>query len=173
MASTSKLFESLGDGPKSEIARLEELATALGVRDDVDFVPATTNPFPYMTAARTLALPSFWEGSSNVLLEAMACGTPVIASRTAGDAQHVLRHGQYGILVDPGDTEGLASSLLQQISSNPVVPGNRASSFAQSPAMQRYIQLFDQLMDEAAATRVGRIPVRGFSPVAPAHSPRI
>ena len=163
----------LGDGPKSETARLQALVTFLGISKDVDFVPATANPFPYMAAARALALPSLWEGSSNVLLEAMACGTPVIASRTAGDARNVLGDGHYGVLVDPNDIEGLASSLLQQIGTDRVAPGDRASSFARSLAMRRYIRLFDQLIDEAAVTRVGRIAVPGFSAAAPAHSPRI
>ena len=135
----------LGDGSMDETARLSALTLELGIADDVDFVPATANPFPLMAAAGALALPSLWEGSSNVLLEAMACGTPVIASRTAGDAGHVLDGGRFGLLVDPGDVDGLAAALVRQVGADPVMPGDRVQSFTRDLAMDRYIQLFDQL----------------------------
>ena len=162
----------LGDGPKGQSAALRSLADELGIRDDVDFVPATSNPFPFMAAARTVALPSLWEGSSNVLLEAMACGTPVIASRTAGDAQHVLGEGCYGVLVDPHDVEGLASSLLQQIGRNSIGPGGRAASFSRGLALSRYLRLFDQLVD-GAATRAGRITIPSVVATSPIPSSQI
>ena len=135
----------LGGGSMDETARLSALTLELGIADHVDLVPATANPFPLMAAAGALALPSLWEGSSNVLLEAMACGTPVIASRTAGDAEHVLDGGKYGVLVDPHDVEGLAAALVRQTGTNRVEPGNRVRSFARDRAMSRYIQLFDRL----------------------------
>ena len=135
----------LGDGSMNETARLSALTLELGIADHVDLVPATANPFPLMAAAGALALPSFWEGSSNVLLEAMACGTPVIASRTAGDAEHVLDGGRFGVLVDPHDVEGLAAALVRQTGAGAIEPGNRVMSFARDSAMARYIQLFDQL----------------------------
>ena len=142
----------LGDGSMDETARLSALTLELGIADDVDLVPATANPFPLMAAAGALALPSLWEGSSNVLLEAMACGTPVIASRTAGDAEHVLDGGKYGVLVDPHDVEGLAAALVRQAGPDRIEPGNRVQSFARDRAMSRYIQLFDQLA--AAGSKV-------------------
>jgi len=139
----------LGDGSIDETARLSALALELGIADDVDLVPATANPFPLMAAAGALALPSLWEGSSNVLLEAMACGTSVVASRTAGDAGHVLDGGKYGALVDPNDVEGLAAALVRQTGPDRVEPGTRVQSFSRDRAMARYVQLFDEL----AATR--------------------
>ena len=136
----------LGGGNKDETARLASLARELEVRDSIDFVPPTANPFPYMAAANVLALPSLWEGSSNVLLEAMACGTPVIASRTAGDAAHVLGEGRYGVLVDPHDIEGLSAALIRQTGRDPVMPAMRALSFGRGPALRHYVGLLDQLL---------------------------
>jgi glycosyltransferase involved in cell wall biosynthesis len=107
-----------------------------------------------MAAAGALALPSLWEGSSNVLLEAMACGTPVIASRTAGDAEHVLDGGKHGVLVDPHDVESLAAALVRQTGTGRVEPGNRVQSFARDHAMSRYIQLFDQLASQASQAKL-------------------
>lgn len=137
----------LGDGKRHELDRLSGLATELGVEHDVDFVPAVDNPFTYMSAADLLALPSLWEGSANVLLEALACGTPVMASRTAGDAEHVLGSGDYGLLVDPGDVAQLAGAILRQTGTNRVLPGQRAQLFSRTNAMRRYLRLFDQLAD--------------------------
>lgn len=135
----------LGDGSMDETARLSALTLELGIADDVDLVSATANPFPLMAAAGALALPSLWEGSSNVLLEAMACGTPIVASRTAGDSEHVLDGGKYGVLVDPHDVEGLAAALIRQTGPGRIEPGNQVQSFSRDRAMARYIQLFDQL----------------------------
>jgi glycosyltransferase involved in cell wall biosynthesis len=122
----------------------------LGIADDVDLVPATANPFPLMAAAGALALPSLWEGSSNVLLEAMACGTPVVASRTAGDSEHVVNGGKYGLLVDPFDVEGLAAALLRQTGPDRIEPGDRIQAFSRDRAMTRYIQLFDEAVGGTA-----------------------
>ena len=133
----------LGDGNLDETARLSARMLDLGIADDVDLVPATANPFPLMAAAGTLALPSLWEGSSNVLLEAMACGTPVVASRTAGDADHVLNGGKYGVLVDPFDVEGLAAALLLQTGPDRIGPDDRVQAFTRDRAMAHYMQVFD------------------------------
>ncbi len=138
----------LGHANEAETHGLRSRADELSIRDDVDFVAATSNPFPYMAAASVLALPSLWEGSSNVLLEAMACGTPVIASRTAGDAEYVLGSGRFGILIDPQDEDGLAAALLRQTGTERIEPGRRASSFDRQEALGRYVGLFDQLMGQ-------------------------
>ena len=138
----------LGDGKPEELGRLMKLAAELGVKPDVAFVPAVANPFPYMAAASTFVLPSLWEGSANVLLEAMACGTPVIASRTAGDAEQVLASGQYGMLVDPWNIDEFATALLQQTGPHAIMPGKRPSCFARDKALRAYVQMFDSLVAE-------------------------
>lgn len=151
----------LGDGKPTAMAALRALAAELGVERDVEFIPATGNPFPYMTAARTLVLPSLWEGSANVLLEAMACDAPVIASRSAGDAEDVLDNGRYGVLVDPRDIGQMAEALLCQTGPNPIRPGSRALAFSRSDTMRQYIRLFDQLSAQPIGQSVSRAaPVR-------------
>jgi glycosyltransferase involved in cell wall biosynthesis len=160
----------LGDGEQAETERLKKLALHLCVERAVDFVPPTPNPFPYMAAARTLLLPSLWEGSANVLLEAMACGTPVIASRTAGDAEHVLGGGQYGLVVDPRDIGQLAAAIVRQMGEDPLGPRDRAVSFSRSAAMRQYIRLFDKLADSRKGIRPRFTPAAA-SPASPvAHT---
>ena len=147
----------LGDGSRTETARLYAETLDLGIGDDVDLVPATANPFPLMAAAGALALPSLWEGSSNVLLEAMACGTPVVASRTAGDADHVLDGGRYGVLVDPRDVEGLAEALVRQVGTESIEPGDRVQSFSRDRALARYIRMFNQAVATASPASIARL----------------
>lgn len=140
----------LGEGEGAAIERMKRLASELGVEEWVAFVAPVPNPFPYMAAARAFVLPSRWEGSANVLLEAMACGAPVIASRTAGDAEHVLAGGEYGLLFDPDDIDGLAAAIVRQTGPDPVAPGGRADCFSRKAAMRAYIDLFDELADRPA-----------------------
>ena len=102
-------------------------------------------------ALAVLALPSLWEGSSNVLLEAMACGTPVIASHTAGDARYVLGSGKYGLLVDPLDPDALAAALLRQTSDSRIEPASRARAFDRKHALDKYLGLFDRLVGRRVA----------------------
>ncbi|VWX53795.1 glycosyltransferase [Novosphingobium sp. 9U] len=136
----------VGGGAPAECERLQELATKLGVAADVAFVPRTSNPFPYFRAASVLALPSVWEGSANVLLEALACDLPLVASRLAGNAAEVLGHGRYGVLVDPYDPAEMARAILTQTDPASVVrPAGRAAAYDRSRALGDYQALFEEL----------------------------
>lgn len=148
----------LGEGSRSEVARMKALAESLGVAEDVEFIAPVANPFPYMRASGVLVLPSLWEGSSNVILEALACGTPVVASRTAGDAAHVLGEGRFGLLVDPLDIEGMADAILRQVGPDAVLPRGRAEQFSRSIALRRYMQLFDAMLDPGGTVALDEEP---------------
>ena len=102
----------VGGGPLHDMlaARIHELklddrALLLGERPDV----ATL-----MKAADLLVAPSLREGMSNVILEAMALGLPVLATRVGGTPE-VIEDGRHGLLVDPIDTQALADAMLQLI----------------------------------------------------------
>lgn len=69
----------------------------------------------YMAASDIFVLPSISEGSPVVVMEAMACGVPIIGSR-AGGISEMLVHDYSGLLVDPGDAEGLADSIIRLLS---------------------------------------------------------
>jgi glycosyltransferase involved in cell wall biosynthesis len=134
----------LGEGKEEAVARLKRLAEQLGVAPHVAFEPPSPNPFSYMAAADLFALPSLWEGSSNVLLEALACGTPIVASRTAGDAELILEGGRFGLLADPTDPDDWAGAILRQLSSDRVLAGDRANRFSRQAALASYLALFDE-----------------------------
>lgn len=100
----------IGNGPKRR--RLEQLATSLGIASAVSFLGAVTQQVvsDWIGAADLLCLPSHSEGSPNVVVEALASGIPVVASRVGGVPDLVVQ-GINGYLVTPGDPVALAQAL--------------------------------------------------------------
>jgi glycosyltransferase involved in cell wall biosynthesis len=108
----------VGNGPLR--AESERLALSLGLTDKVVFLGERT-PDELLVLYRQadiLLLTSDWEGTPNVLLEAMACGVPVIATRVGG--VHEIVDNKRGIIVDPEDEVGLAQAALKLIKNAPL-----------------------------------------------------
>lgn len=104
-----------GDGPERE--RLSALATNLGLRNRVEFLGWTQRdalPEIYRNAD-VFVFPSYDEGMPNVVLEALASGLPIVATRIAGNDQ-LVADGENGALVPPGDSRAFADALLPVIS---------------------------------------------------------
>jgi glycosyltransferase involved in cell wall biosynthesis len=127
----------VGGGARAERLRLERLAAQLGMHEQLRFEGELENPFPLLAGARAFVLPSLWEGASNALLEALACGVPVVAARSAGNAPEVLGYGRFGLLVDPLDVAGMAAAILYQTGEDPTRPANRAAEFAAAAMLAR------------------------------------
>ena len=105
----------LGEG--EERPKLEALVRELGLEDDVSMPGFVDNPYAYMARAAVFVLSSLWEGLSNVLIEAMAVGTPVVSTDCPSGPAEILEGGKWGKLVPVGDVEGLAGAITEQISS--------------------------------------------------------
>jgi len=106
---SSACLRVLGDGP--ERARLERMANDLGLSRRVEFAgwaPREDLPRHYAWAD-AFVLPSLDEGMPNVVLEALACGLPVIGTDVAGTRD--LVHSETGILVPPADSRALAAAI--------------------------------------------------------------
>jgi glycosyltransferase involved in cell wall biosynthesis len=99
----------LGEGEQRPA--LERLAGELGIAAAVDLPGFESNPFAYMARAAVFALSSAWEGSPNVLIQAMAAGAPVVATDCASGPREILGGGRHGRLVPVGDAEALASAI--------------------------------------------------------------
>ena len=138
----------VGDGSDRE--RLEDKARVLGVADRVVFtgnIPESEKADHYRLAD-VYVMPSQGEGFGFVLLEAMACGIPVIASTLDG-GREAVRDGQLGILVDPADRAQLKRAILDALRQpKGIVPaGLEHYSFGNFEA--RAHALFGQVLAEA------------------------
>jgi glycosyltransferase involved in cell wall biosynthesis len=114
----------LGEG--TERGALEALARALGIADRVDMPGFVANPFALVSRARLYAMPSNAEGFPNGLVEAMACGVPVVATNCpsgpseilAGCARDAVRGGidvEAGALVPTDDISAFAAALTRTL----------------------------------------------------------
>lgn len=103
----------VGDGPLRN--RLEARAASGSLAGHITFVGARTDVAEYLRAADLLVLPSRAEGMSNALLEAMACGIPVVASDLPANREVVGRDGRTGSLVAPGDAAALAEAIRKLV----------------------------------------------------------
>lgn len=107
----------LGDGRQD--AQLRALATQLEISDDLQLPGFTDNPYVYMANAALFVLSSRWEGSPNVLTEAMTLGTPVVSTNCPSGPDEILDGGRYGPLVPVGDWQALAQAMRQVLSDPP------------------------------------------------------
>lgn len=101
-------------GSGSCLPDLQHQAQALGILSDCVFEPATQRVADWLHAIDIFVLPSLSEALSNSLMEAMACGCCVGASRVGGNPE-LIAHGETGMLFEPRDAAGLAVVLTQLI----------------------------------------------------------
>jgi glycosyltransferase involved in cell wall biosynthesis len=91
---------------------LETLVHTLGLKDAVSLPGFLDNPFPCMAAARLFVLSSRWEGSGNVITEALALGVPAVSTDCPSGPAEILGYGRFGRLVPVGDASALAEAML-------------------------------------------------------------
>ncbi len=129
----------LGEG--EERARLEALVASLGLTDDVLLPGFLDNPYRFLSRAGAFVLSSRWEGLPTVLIEALACGAPVVSVDCPSGPDEILQGGRIGRLVPPGSTDAIAAAMLASLDNpGPREAGlARAQDFAIAPAAARYL----------------------------------
>ncbi len=99
----------VGDGPWRE--RIQSRIAASNAQYGLELLPGCADVRPHLAEAQIFALSSVREGQPNVLLEAMACGLPVCATRVGG-IPGIVTDGENGLLSEAGDADALAQNLL-------------------------------------------------------------
>ena len=137
----------LGRLSASYRASLESLARGLGVARDLGFVDFDENPYRYMRRAGLLVLSSHREALPTVILEALACGTPVVSTDAPYGPREIL--GGWGDLPPVGDARALARALIGTLrGEGPTeeVLRARAADFSPEKAADAYVALFEKLV---------------------------
>lgn len=149
---------------------LETLARDLGLGDRVRFLGFRLNPFAYMSAADCFVLSSAWEGFANVLVEAMACGTPVVSTRCPFGPDEIITDGVNGLLAAVGDANALGNAMLRVLADREFAAAlaaaglTRAADFTPIEAVGLYQRVFEQAALECVGPPIqARAPaVAGF-----------
>ena len=130
-----------GEGRQRD--RLRSLARRLGIADRVEFSGFVANPYAFLSRADLFVLSSRNDALPTVLIEAMACGCPVVSTDCPYGPREILEDCRYGALVPVGDPEALAAAMDRTLSEPPRREAlrERASFFSTERAVDQYEKL--------------------------------
>lgn len=133
----------LGEGELR--AQLHALAAELDLNNDVLEMPGfVANPFAWLASCKLFVLSSRWEGLPGVLIEAMACGVPVVSTDCPSGPDEILEGGRWGRLVPVGDVNALAQAMAEVLDTpKERLPDVRlrAADFEQERAVDAYLKI--------------------------------
>lgn len=139
----------LGDGP--DAAALGDLSARLGLDDVVSFAGYVLNPYAYVARASVFVMSSRWEGFGNVIVEALACGTPVVSTDCPYGPREILEDGRFGRLVPVGDPAAFAHAVAALLDDEPARRDlaargpARAAAFGAAAVGDAYVSLLRTL----------------------------
>ncbi|GAA5337061.1 glycosyltransferase [Thermus antranikianii] len=140
----------LGEG--RERGFLEALVRELGLSEDVALPGFVSNPYPFMRKATALVLSSQYEALPTVLIEAMALGTPVVATDCPFGPREILEEGRWGRLVGADDELGLANAMQEVLENPPTLEEREAMKrvawerFSVDRVVQNYLMVLEGLI---------------------------
>ena len=147
----------LGEGPQRET--LMQLADRMGISPNVAFLDFQQNPFRYMARSSVFVLASLQEGFGNVIIEAMACGAPVVSTDCPAGPGEIIENMKNGILVPVGDEKSMANAILKVLH-DPVLAEKlstagreRAEFFSVAKSVGEYEKVFQALIDITSVNR--------------------
>lgn len=136
----------LGEGKQRSM--LEALVNDLGLDADVQLPGFVANPFQFMARAAALVLSSEYEGLPGVVIQALACGCPVVSTNCPGGSAEILCEGKYGPLVPVGDDVALCRAM-ESVLEHPIekkILMQRAEQFSIDCAAEQYLSVLDGLV---------------------------
>ena len=141
----------LGEGEERET--LTDLAVDLGLEERVALPGFVPNPYSYLAQADVFVLSSDWEGLPTVLIEALAIGTPVVATNCPSGPLEILDDGAHGELVPIGDVNALARAIERVLAAERPSPDAAwLEQFTLAASVRRYAQVLG-LSPQANAPR--------------------
>lgn len=149
----------LGEGEEEDALR--NLAEELGIADIVDFAGFSRTPYPYLAAADVYVLSSRWECLPTALIEALACGARVVATRCPYGPDEILENGRWGRLVPVADADALAAAIIETL--DEPTSEKRRAHFQTRHRTEAYIDAYLNLMNtekESSATVRDAIALR-------------
>jgi glycosyltransferase involved in cell wall biosynthesis len=154
----------LGSGP--ELDSLLALTETLQLNDLVEFHGFAENPYAFMARASLFVLSSAWEGSPNVLVEAMACGCPVVSTDCPSGPAEILDGARYGKLVPVGDSEALARAIAELLEhpTEPALLRERAAHYSSSVSAAQYEHLLGIAPHDTRASETAQPRIPQASP---------
>lgn len=167
----------VGDGVLRET--LQARCRDLGISDSVWFAGFRDNPYAFMRAADAFVLSSLWEGFGNVVVEAMASGTAVVATDCPHGPAEILQGGRCGMLVPPGDGRALGAALVRVVGDRGLrarlveAARERARDFSATRIAEEYGALFAGVSARRSGephlrSRAGAVqPVGSRNPLSP------
>jgi glycosyltransferase involved in cell wall biosynthesis len=130
----------LGEGPQR--GEILNLASKLEIADRVFLPGFDPDPFKYMKAAEVFVLSSAWEGLPNALIQAIACGCPVVATNCSHGPQEILENGRWGELVAVGDIKEMAAAIEVCLTRRqPEYPESLINQYHPETIAKSYVQL--------------------------------
>ena len=124
--------------------KLEKLIKGLNLEDYVQLLGFVDNPYAWMSKAELFVLSSIQEGFGNVIVEAMACGTPVVSTDCPSGPSEILEDGRWGELVPPSNVELLAKAIIKSLDNpNKKDIKDRAAFFSVDNAVDQYFNIFE------------------------------
>ena len=143
-------------------AEIMSFANKLEVGQDVAHLGFDENPFRYMRRAKLFVHSSRWEGFGNVLVEAMACGTPVVSTDSPYGPSEILEVGRWGKLTPVGDAPAMAQAIIDSLQGEVLSAEalrHRAECFSAERAADAYDTLFASAIRRASHSQgVGKGP---------------
>jgi glycosyltransferase involved in cell wall biosynthesis len=141
-------------GEGSEQSAIENLVARKGLKEKVRFAGFQSNPYRYMSRGSVFAFPSLSEGFGMVLVEAMACGLPVVSADCEAGPNEILQNGKCGILVPVADECAMAKAIVTVLTNHELRDRltlealRRVPDFEPAKVVASYEQLFRQLFKD-------------------------
>ena len=143
----------VGDGP--DRAALESFVQSNGLGHRVLFTGQVVNPFAWLMRARVAVCSSLYEGLGNAIIEALACGTAVVATGCPYGPREIMRNGIYGVLTPVGDAAAMAAAIENALDH---VPDRRSLmmrglNYTPERAAERFLEIVRDLQSQTAGVK--------------------